>query len=69
MRLEKVLALKLKAVKGQKLPALKRGDVARYFPSSGKATPFPFWLTSTRNYYSYYRYDKYVYSIPMCESR
>ncbi|KAH8345869.1 uncharacterized protein Dana_GF24990, isoform B [Drosophila ananassae] len=34
MRLEKVLALKLKAVKGQKLPALKRGDVARYFPSS-----------------------------------
>ncbi|EDW79199.2 uncharacterized protein Dwil_GK12827 [Drosophila willistoni] len=32
--LENSLALKLKALRGQKLPALKRGDVARYFPSS-----------------------------------
>ncbi|XP_016990124.1 spermine synthase isoform X3 [Drosophila rhopaloa] len=32
--LEKVLAVKLKAIKAQKLPTLKRGDVSRYFPSS-----------------------------------
>ncbi|ALC43687.1 CG4300 [Drosophila busckii] len=33
-RLENAIALKLKARSGQKLPTLKRGDVARYFPSS-----------------------------------
>ncbi|XP_017128607.1 spermine synthase isoform X1 [Drosophila elegans] len=32
--LENVLAVKLKAIKAQKLPTLKRGDVSRYFPSS-----------------------------------
>lgn len=37
--LENVLAIKLKAIKAQKLPTLKRGDVSRYFPSSGKANP------------------------------
>ncbi|KAH8379169.1 hypothetical protein KR009_003352 [Drosophila setifemur] len=32
--LEKVLALKLNSIKGQRLPTLKRGDVPRYFISS-----------------------------------
>ncbi|XP_020803229.1 spermine synthase isoform X2 [Drosophila serrata] len=32
--LEKILAIKLKCIKSQKLPTLKRGDVSRYFPSS-----------------------------------
>ncbi|XP_017034307.1 spermine synthase isoform X3 [Drosophila kikkawai] len=32
--LEKILAIKLKSIKSQKLPTLKRGDVSRYFPSS-----------------------------------
>ncbi|XP_022216824.1 spermine synthase isoform X1 [Drosophila obscura] len=32
--LENALAVKLKAIRGQKLPALRRGDVPRYFPSS-----------------------------------
>ncbi|XP_067646937.1 spermine synthase isoform X2 [Eurosta solidaginis] len=33
-RLENILAKKLKVNSGQVLPTLKRGDVARYFPSS-----------------------------------
>ncbi|XP_036219766.1 spermine synthase isoform X2 [Bactrocera oleae] len=33
-RLENILAKKLKVHSGQVLPTLKRGDVARYFPSS-----------------------------------
>ncbi|XP_037934956.1 spermine synthase isoform X2 [Teleopsis dalmanni] len=33
-RLENTIAKKLKVLSGQVLPALKRGDVARYFPSS-----------------------------------
>ncbi|KAH8242469.1 hypothetical protein KR032_006986 [Drosophila birchii] len=32
--LEKILAIKLKCIKSQRLPTLKRGDVSRYFPSS-----------------------------------
>ncbi|KAH8296597.1 hypothetical protein KR054_008485 [Drosophila jambulina] len=32
--LEKILSIKLKSIKSQKLPTLKRGDVSRYFPSS-----------------------------------
>lgn len=34
-RVENAIATKLNALRGQKLPTLKRGDVARYFPSSG----------------------------------
>lgn len=34
-RLEKALAKSLQALSGQKIPTLKRGDVARYYPSAG----------------------------------
>lgn len=34
-RLENALAKSLQALSGQKIPTLKRGDVARYYPSSG----------------------------------
>lgn len=54
-RLENNIAKKLKVNAGQVLPTLKRGDVARYFPSAGNEIHL-ITFTLLLNYFIIYDY-------------